>query len=76
MRNKQREAVIQEGELNQLCRVHNGKEWVEVKCTNPRARGRKWKDRVKTCKPCTSGADKSKKKAKVQVKGRKPGVKK
>jgi len=61
MNRKAREAVIQETDLNQVGWVHNGKEYVEVKCGNPRRRGRKWKDRVKTRKPCRTGADKSKK---------------
>jgi ribosomal protein S19 len=71
---KSREAVIGEKDLNQSARVHNGKEYVDVKCTNPRARGRRWKDRVKTRKPCRSGADKSKKK--VKTPGKAPTAKK
>lgn len=58
MKTKKRNEIVNPQDRNQVWSIPNGKGYVKRQLSNPRYVGLKWGDRVKTRKPCTSGADK------------------
>lgn len=68
---KQRTQRVRKGDRNVEKRVHDGKGYVKVRVGNERGVGKKWGEFVKTCKPCTKGANRQLRKSKkVQGKGK------
>ena len=61
---KQRWEKVKKEDRNELCRVHNGKEYVKRTRGNPRSVGIRWGERVKTRKPCITGANRMLRKTK------------
>lgn len=72
MNRKKRSEEIKREDRNQVWSVHNGKSRVKRQLTNPRYVGLKWGERVKTRKPCRSGADKQAKARQNRRKQKKP----
>jgi ribosomal protein S19 len=59
MQRKKRGEVVKREDINQVCKVHNGKGYVKRQLMNPRYLGLKWGERANTRKPCRKGANKN-----------------